>query len=135
MRRRHSAGKHRLGARAIPLLGQQQGHPGAFGVAGPEEGQPVDMVPVQVRQQDDTRVRLAFHQQGDLAQAGPGVENERRHHIAVMDEGHTGCVAPVTDELRSRCRRRTACAAEVNPHWSDPGDVFAPVPAGEFLQG
>ena len=123
MRRRHAAFEHRLGAGAVLLLGQQQRDQGAFGVPGPEKRQPVHMVPVQVREQDRAGERPAAQQRGDLPQAGPGVEDERRLRVVVVGDGHAGGVTAVAEELGSWRRGRSAgCrihAPEVRPARQD----------------
>jgi hypothetical protein len=80
------------------------------------ERQPLDVVPVQVREQDRPGKRLARQQRGDPPHAGTRIEEEGGRRCSVVGHGHAGGVAAVPDELRARCRCRPADTAECQPH-------------------
>ena len=76
----------------------------------------MDVVPVQVGEQDGAREGVASQQSGDLAQAGAGVEDERRRGRAVVGERHARGVAAVANEFRARRWGRAADTAQVYAH-------------------
>ena len=80
-----------------------------------EEREPVYMVPVQMRQQNGAPERCVAQELTHPAQAGPGVDDERRG-LAVAGDGDTRGVAAVAQEPGSRRRRRATDAAEGQPH-------------------
>ena len=61
-----------------PWSGSNRSTSRVVAIAGPEEGQALHMVPVQVAQQDGAAERRVAEQSGEASQAGAGIEQERR---------------------------------------------------------
>ena len=80
-----------------------------------EEREPVYMVPVHMRQQNGAPEGCVAQELAHPAQAGPGVDDERRG-LAVAGDGDTRGVAAAAQEPGSRRRRRATDAAEGQPH-------------------
>src|SRR5207249_8514354 len=77
--------------------------------------QPVNVIPVQVREDDGAGEGRAAEQPGDPAQAGARVQDEP-WPAAVRGYGHARGVAAVADELRAWRGGRAADAAQVDAH-------------------
>ena len=77
--RRHHPGQHALGVGPVLLWGKPQGDLRVGVVATLEEGQPLNVVPVQMGQEDAPLERPPFEKGRDLAQPGARIEQEGGH--------------------------------------------------------
>ena len=75
-RRRHHPGQHALGIGAVLLRREPQRDLGVGVVPALEERQPLNVVPVQMRQEDGAGERPPFQQSRNPADAGSGIEQE-----------------------------------------------------------
>ena len=110
----------------------QQRGPGVVGVAPVEERQPLDVVPVQVREQDRAAKARPFSSGVTAAGRCPRPGASVGAVVVVGRERDARGVAAVPDELRSRRRGRAADAAQLYPHRSSLPDRLrggAPRPA------
>ena len=116
-----------------PCAGHQQAHLGVGPVAGREERQALRVVPVQVAQQDRAAERLAHRAARQPAQAGAGVEHQRRRLGVVVGDGHARGVAadgPRTrDRPRASSRGRRTGGRAFSPVSALPGDDRRPASA------
>ena len=95
-RRRHHPREQGLGVGVVVLCRQEQRHPCVLAVATGEEGQALDVVPVQVRQQDACR--------------GRGGRRGARACAAVPCRHRGAASATARSALRRATARRTRCA-------------------------
>ena len=113
MRRGHHVGE--VVRRGTGLLGDVDVDSSVGPVTCREEGQALQVVPVEVAEQDRATERLTSQQVGDLANPGAGVDDQPGRPVGVTD-GDRCRVAAIAAELETRGGGRTPNPAYVHPH-------------------
>ena len=104
--RRHHAGQQCLGVAAVVLGRQQQVNPRVVTITGPEEGQPLDVIPVQMGQEDGAVERLVAEEPAQSPDPRAGIEQEgRRMRATGVVEGQrdAGRVTAEPGVVETRC--------------------------------
>ena len=135
VRRGHAPGQHVRRARRRPAAGSSSAGPGVVAVAGREERQPVDVIPVQVGEQDRAGER----------RGPPSSGVTRRRPVPASSTSAGPAASSWRDAPRTRCGRRSGgtprpARGSSRGHRrgvrapSASAGVFAPVPPGQLHQ-